>query len=252
MTALERHLTKARLPETDLARIAPLPTEDKWRLIRNMRGGFSPISYRPARRHFLDALNMQHSLPMEIDGPSRERLLELVRADSRSEAEADTNAEVVGLAFDFMRQEGITASSEEFAPLKLAPGYSAAYWNNAILRWGERLVVINTDFRRGAGYSPEGRRFAISVAHQRIRMMGADFADIELGILSFPAHKNRPRSVRLWVPEVELFTFDQLSEMTAETLDIWDAVCTEKAAADRQQAAAANDDGPLFRTGEVG
>ncbi len=242
-------MSKARLPETDLARIAPLAVDDQWRLLRNMRSGFSPITYRPARRFSLDAFNIQKSLPMIVDSPSKEVLLEAVRAASKAGDEADANVEVIGLIHDFIRKEGITAIAEDFAPLKLAPGYSASYWTNAILRWGERLLVVNTDFRRGAGYSPEGRRFSISVAHQRIRMMGGDFAGIELGILNFPTHRNRPRSIKLAVPEVELFTFDQLTEMTAQTLSIWEAVCNEKAKEER--AKAANDDGPLFTFGKI-
>jgi len=237
-------LTKARLPETDLARIAPLPTEDKWRLLRNMRAGFSPISYRPARRFLPDALNLQQSLPIDITSPSTAQLLAAVRSEARSDAEADANAEVIELIMDFRVSESITSIAEEFAPLKLAPGYSASYWTNAILRWGERLLVINTDFRRGAGYSPLGRRFSISVAHQRIRMMGGDYADLELGLLTFPGRKNQPRSIKLAVPDVELYSYDELVKMTGETLSIWDTVCQEKAESNRKRAA--NDDGPLF------
>lgn len=237
-------MTKARLPETDLARIAPLPTEDKWRLLRNMRAGFSPISYRPARRFLPDALNLQQSLPIYIASPSAAQLLAAVRDEARSDAEARANVEVIELIMDFRVSENITAIAEEFAPLKLAPGYSASYWTNAILRWEDRLLVINTDFRRGAGYSPLGRRFSISVAHQRIRMMGSDYADLELGLLTFPGRKDQPRSIRLSVPEVELYSYAELTEMTAETLSIWDAVCQEKAEQTRKRVA--NDDGPLF------
>ncbi|USQ96515.1 hypothetical protein [Caulobacter sp. RL271] len=237
-------MTKSRLPETDLARIAPLPTEDKWRLLRNMRAGFSPISYRPARRHLADALRLQKPLPFDIDSPSAAQLLAAVRADSRSDVEADANIEVIELIMDFRINEKITATAEDFAPLKLAPGYSATYWTNAILRWGDRLLVVNTDFRRGAGYSPLGRRFSISVAHQRIRMMGGDYAELELGLLTFPGRKHQPRSIQLSVPQVELFSYEELVEMTGETLAIWDQVCEEKAASSRRRAA--NDDGPLF------
>lgn len=243
-------MSKSRLPETDLARIAPLPEIDQWRLLRKMRSGFSQITYKPARRFSLDAFDIQTALPMVVESPSKEKLLAAVRAASKPGDEAEANVEVVGLIYDFVRKEGITGIAEEFAPLKLAPGYSASYWTNAILRWRERLLVVNKDFRRSTGYSPEGRRFAISVAHQRIRMMGGDLSEVELGILNFPTHRKRPRSIKLIVPKVELFTFDQLAEMTARTLAIWDAICNEKALEER--AKAANDDGPLFTFGRTG
>lgn len=245
MTGSEMSLTKARLPETDLARVALMATNDKWRALRGMRSGWSPISYRPARLHLPDALNIQRALPMIVESPSKDALLSAVRKVSGSDDEGDSNAEVVGLLYDFIRENEIVVVEEEFAPLRLAPGYSATYWANAVLRWGDRLLVVNTDFRRSTGYSALGQRFSTSVAHERIRKLGADYAEIELGFIRFPAPKDRPRSIELVVPQVELISYEELAAKTEETLSIWDQVCSEKSQTVRDKAA--NDDmGPLF------
>lgn len=182
-------MSKARLPETDLARVALMSTDEKWRALRSMRSGWSPISYRPARQHLADALNIQRALPMIVASPSKDELLAIVRKASGNVDEADSNAEVVGLLFDFIRSNDIKVTEADFAPLTLAPGYSATYWANAILSWGDRLLVVNTDFRRSTGYSALGRQFAISVANERIRKLGAEYAEIELGLIRFPAPK---------------------------------------------------------------
>lgn len=231
-----------------------MPTEEKWRALRNMRKGWSPISYRPARNHMADTLNLQRTLPLLVASPSKDQLLASVRGMSKTTDEADANAEVTELLFDFIRGNDILVRAEEFAPLRLAPGYSASYWANAILRWGDRLLVINTDFRRGTGLSALGQRFSTSVAHERIRKLGAEYSEIELGLIRFPTPKNAPRTIDLSIPEVELFNYEELTSMAVETLNIWDAVCSEKAQAERSEAA--NDDGPLFahiaRKGEGG
>lgn len=172
-------------------------------------------------------------------------LLASVRKAARTPDEADSNAEVIEILYDFLAENEITARAAEFAPLTLAAGYSATYWANAVLSWGDRLLVINPDFRRSSGFYGDGLRFAISTAHERIRMLGSDYAEIELALLRFPTHKDAPRSIDLTVPTVELFSYDQLTSMTVETLSIWDQVCEERADLDRRKAA--NDDaGPLF------
>lgn len=234
-------LSKNRLPETDMARIAPMSTDQKWTELRRMRGGRSPYSYRPARKHQPDALNIQRGLPMMVSGPSRETLVANVRRDSTTDVEGDANAEVIGLFYDFIHKNGIEVVEEHFAPLKLAGDYSVSYWLNAILRWDDRLLVINTDFRRSTGYSKLARRFAFSAANERVRKLGADYASIELGLLRFPADKEGVRSVDLVTDTgIAMFSYEELATMTEETLSIWHQVVEERARGARHEAA--NDD----------
>ena len=182
---------------------------------------------------------------MIVAQASKDDLLAAVRKMARSDDEAESCAEVIGLLFDFVADNSIAARAADFAPLTLAAGYSATYWANAVLAWGDRLLVINPDFRRSTGFYGEGLRFAISVAHERIRALGGDFADVELALVRFPTHKDRPRSIELTVPKIELFSYDHLVKMTQETLSIWDQVCEERSDVERRKAA--NDDaGPLF------
>ncbi len=212
-----------------------------------MRGGRSPYSYRPARKHQPDALNIQRGLPMMVGGPSRDTLVANVRRDSMTEVEADANAEVIGLFYDFIHMNGIEVIEEHFAPLKLAGDYSVSYWLDAILRWGDRLLVINTDFRRqSAGYSKLARRFAFSAANERVRKLGVDYASIDLGLLRFPADKEGVRSVDLVTDTgIEMFSYEELATMTEETLVIWHQVVEERAKSARH-GAANDDDDTLF------
>lgn len=48
-----------RLPDLDVARIAPLPRDQKRRQLEDMRLGRPPYSYDPMRRSILDIMNIE-------------------------------------------------------------------------------------------------------------------------------------------------------------------------------------------------
>lgn len=238
-----------RLPDTDLARIAPLPTTEKWRQLRDMRAGFPELSYNPSRRHLPATLNAQAkgALFEELADSPRKELIASLRRDCRSADEFASNEEVTGLLYDWIRAQGFRVVHYDFGRLTLAAGHSVCFWTDAILNDGEQLLVLHPDFRRAtAGYTARGMRFAFSAMHHHIRGRGADFTDIDPAIIRFPQPKNRTRRVRLinMPTDLELFSYDELVAMTEETLSIWNQVCAEKFAEARRKAA--NDDLPLF------
>ena len=237
--------TNARLPETDLARIAAKSETDQRRYLKGLKSGPPSITYRPARRFMPDALNIQAALPMIVEAPSKEVLLQQVRTVAQNVKESDSNAEIIELTYDFIRERKITVEAYDFAALKLSGQYGVTFWANAIFREGDKLFVIIPDFRRGKGFNASALKFVISAAHERIRKMASEFAEIEFAILSFPAHKNRPRSIKLEFLSVpELFSYEELRVMTEVTLAIWRTVCEERLA--EQRKTAANDDDNLF------
>ena len=237
--------TNARLPEPDLARIAAKPEAEQRRYLEGLRGGPPSITYRPARRYLPDALNIQAALPMIVEAPSKEVLLKQVRDASRSNDEADSNAEIIELIYDFIRERKITVEAFDFPALKLAGDYGVNFWANAIFRDGDKLFVIIPDFRRSNGFNTAALRFAMSAANERIRKMAAEFAEVEFALLRFPAPKDRPRSIKLEFPAAsEFFDYDELRSMTERTVAIWREVCEERLAELRKKAA--NDDDSLF------
>lgn len=248
-------MKKPRLPDTDLARIAPLPTVEKWRQLRDMRAGFPEISYNASRRHLPATLNAQGSGTLFDDLPDspRDELIASLRKDCRSADEFASNEEVTGLLYDWIRAKGFTVLRYDFGRLTLAAGHSVCFWTDAILNDGEQLLVLHPDFRRTtAGYTARGLRFAFSAMHHHICGRGADFADINPAIIRFPQSKNKPRRVRLvGMPlDLELYSYDELVAMTEETLSIWGQVCSENVEEARRRAA--NDDLPLFRDRGLG
>ena len=237
--------TNARLPEPDLARITAKPEADQRRYLKGLRGGPPSITYRPARRYLPDALNIQAALPMIVEAPSKEVLLNQVRDASRSNDEADSNAEIIELIYDFIRERKISVEAFDFPALKLAGDYGVTFWANAVFRDGDRLFVIIPDFRRSNGFNTAALRFAMSAANERIRKMAVEFAEVEFALMRFPAPKNRPRSIILeFPPATDLFSYEELRTMTEATVSIWREVCEERLVDLRKKAA--NDDETLF------
>lgn len=55
-------MTIRPLPDIDLARIAPQPTDMKRKSLEQMRGGRPPFSYKPLRSCYDDIFNIQPDL----------------------------------------------------------------------------------------------------------------------------------------------------------------------------------------------
>ncbi len=56
-----------RLPEIDLARIAPLPADQKRRALEHFKLGHPTITYKPVRTRFADIFNVQPYMFAAVD-----------------------------------------------------------------------------------------------------------------------------------------------------------------------------------------
>ena len=58
------------LPEIDLARIAPQPTEMKWSMLRSFKTGGGSWSYQPAREQVFNIFNPANPMGLRLREPS--------------------------------------------------------------------------------------------------------------------------------------------------------------------------------------
>lgn len=229
------------LPDTDLARIAPLNRDGKRRALLQQKDGFSPITYRPARSVTLDTLNAQSPLL----GPTAETPLSVlenqVRKAARSEDEEKSNLEVVRLLRHIVKREGYRAYQvNEFSGFNTRAGDTATYWSKAIVvdSAGQLLIPL-ADYRRTYRLTATAKRFAASVMHHAIRVQNpTDFGTAKLVVFQFPyARAGSERSVTLEiVDDADLYSRDELAAMIAETFELWDEVLAERAAEARRSA----------------
>jgi len=222
-----------RLPDTDLARIAPLPLDEKRAALIRQKTGFSNITYTPVRSCTLDILNAQSRLL----GPTPETPLSVIEADIQKSAisldEAESNLEVARLLFFATREFGFRSYQVgEFNGFTTRRGDSAAYWSKAIMVAPDgRLLIPHADYRRTFRLTAVAKKFAASVMHEALRAQNpTDFGSAKLAVFQFPQlARNGSRSVSLEVVnDVDLYSRDELAAMIAETFAMWDEVLEER------------------------
>ncbi len=222
------------LPETDLARIAPMQPAARRRALENLTAGFAPFSYRPLRKRLLDVMNAQPPLVRALDLPWS-TLKRLIAADCRSDGELEANTDAGHLLYRFVREEGFEVVQEDFGLFPLGIGDYLSYWANAVLVRGDELILTCHDFRRGGGYTEAAKRFAFSVMHAQIRELRDDLRGARLALLQFEQKPSSARTITVsYADEATLFTYDDIIRMAVETYATWREVLEEQAHAARR------------------
>jgi hypothetical protein len=233
------------LPDIDLARIAPQSDDMKRKSLEQMKGGFSTFSYRPVRACFSDIFNIQPDLDLGLATPTPwPRIEEELRRRSKSNDEFVYNRRVALGLHDFATSGRVIGRKHEFFPLAMSMGRKVTFWLPMILAIDEQASALFIEPRSTRGLTAEGRRFAFSMMHERIRAADEDFADVRLTIAQFREPSDDRRAVWLHTDEeVELFSREELELMVASTYDIWREVLDER---DRETRGRASGTGSLF------
>lgn len=238
-------MTIRLLPDIDLARIAPQRDDMKRKSLEQMKGGFSSFSYKPVRSCFSDIFNIQSDLDFGMAHATPWAVIEdkLLRR-SKSDEEYRYNRRVALGLHDFTSSGRVFGRRQDFFPLSMGMGQKVTLWLPMILAIDEQASAIFIDPRRTRGLNAEGRRFALSMMHERIRAADEDFAGVRLTILQFGDQTDDRRPVKLHTDEgVELYSREELELMVASTYEMWREVVEERERATRGRATGT---GPLF------
>lgn len=238
-------MTMRRLPDIDLARIAPQRDDMKRKSLEQMKGGFSTFSYKPVRSCFSDIFNIQPDLVLGAADPTPWTVIEAeLRKRSKSDEEFTYNRRVALGLHDFATSGRVFGRRQEFFPLSMGMGQKVTFWLPMILAVDEQASALFIEPRRTRGLTAEGRRFAFSMMHERIRAADEDFADVRLTIVQFGDPSNDRRAVRLRTDEgVELYSREELERMVASTYEMWREVLEDR---ERKARGRATGTGPLF------
>ncbi len=217
----------------------------KRKSLEQMKGGFSTFSYKPVRTCFSDIFNIQPELDLGVAAPTPWAVIETeLRRRSRSEEEFTYNRRVALGLHDFATSGRVFGRRHEFFPLSMGMGRKVTLWLPMILAIDEQASALFIEPRSTRGLGAEGRRFAFSMMHERIRAVDEDFANVRLTILQFADAANDRRAVRLHNDEgVELYSREELEQMVASTYEMWREVLEER---ERKARGQATGTGPLI------
>jgi hypothetical protein len=219
-----------RLSEIDLARIGPLDTEEKRHRLRLLRFGRPPHTYAPLRSQLGDILNLQPEMfGSSADVTPWENISEAIQKASTSDNEARFNLAVAKSLYDYAVERNIRSYRKPISAWAVGYGQSVSYWWNLYTVLEDQSCFLFADPRISNALTRDGRKFALSLMHERIRVPDPDFADSRLVVAQFTKGERGARTIRLFdAAELELFSFDQLNEMIDETYRIWIEVLQER------------------------
>ncbi|MEF2548991.1 hypothetical protein VQ045_17670 [Aurantimonas sp. E1-2-R+4] len=230
-------MTTRPLPDIDLARIAPQPYDMKRKSLEQMRGGRPPFSYKPVRSCFDDIFNIQPDLDFgSAEATPWSLVEEELTKRCRSEIELIHNKRVARGLHDFATSGRVMGRKHDFFPLAMGVGRKVTFWLPMVLAIDDQPHAIFVEPRRSRGLTAEGRRFAFSMMHERIRAADEDFADVCLAIVRFADPDGDRRDAQLFTEEgVDLYSLDELELMVASTYDMWSEVLEERDAETRRR-----------------
>lgn len=210
------------LPEIDLATFAPMPADQKRKALEGFKRGKPPYSYKPIRQSLPDLLNLDTGLFGPAMPVSFDRIVEIIRANSRFPAEADANIRVAA-GLHAQRWHG---RPQTFPAMGTTIGHRLTYWTPVVLAIDGQPVIPFFNPRRTT-LSPNARRFVFSMMHEQIRSPDPDYAAAAFCICQFTAPKTGDRVLRpTYDKDVALYSFGELQAMVAETYAIWTEVWT--------------------------
>ena len=225
------------LPDLDLARIAPLPADQKRRALEQFNLGHPPYSYGPARQSALEILNVDAGPLGSVPRAPWPKIKEQISKRSRSSNEEEANLKVAEALYDFAERRHLKGRRYDFFPLALGVSEKITLWLPAVIALDGKATVPFIDPRRSKKLTADARRFVFSVMHERIRAADADFAAVDLCIIQLGSDDDGVRIPKVHLAtDVELFDFEALDLMVRATYEIWREVLQAREAATRRRA----------------
>lgn len=217
----------------------------KRKSLLQIRFGRPPFSYRPLRSCLDDIFNVQPDLSFGTAAPTcLGRIEHLIERRSVHLDEAEHNKRVARGLFDFASSENVFGRKHEFFPLAMSVGRKVCYWQPMVISIDNDPYAVFIEPRRSKGLTADGRRFAFSMMHERIRASDDDFAEIGLAIIRFNDPEDDRRAARLYIDKgVTLYALDELERMVSETYAIWREICEDR---EREARHRPTGTGPLF------
>jgi hypothetical protein len=234
--------TSRSLPETDLARVALLPDEQKRIVLRGVRSFVPPHSLSPLRK-VAGALYAARPSLLELPKrtwPEIEGAIE--RYCGTNLHWIEPNVSLSKLLFDYNEQRRIKAVEWDFPIIPVGYGAKIKFWHDFYSIQDGVPVLSFLDPRLTDGLGIFGRLFVFSAMHHNIAI--GDFEGARLEIVRFPFNSYARKR------EVEIFTFDKrdvveetvLNQAIDRTYNIWHQILAERTAEARRQKPTGTED----------
>jgi hypothetical protein len=231
------------LPETDLARVALLPDDQKRIVLWGVRSFVPPHSLSPLRK-IAAALYAARPSLFQLPRCTFPDIEAAIRRLCKTNLHwIEPNLSLAKLLFDFNEQREIKAVEWEFPTIPVGYGAKIKFWHDFYSIQRDVPVLSFLDPRLTDGLGIFGRTFVFSAMYHNIAV--GDFEGAKLEIVRFPFNKYTGKR------EVEIFTFDErdiveeaeLNRAIDRTYKIWNEILKERTAASAFAKLTGTDDG---------
>lgn len=214
--------------------------------LMQVKSGGGSGSYAPTREKLPDIVNRQSGTFSSSRAPWSV-VQEDIKRLSKSDKEEAMNLTAAKAIHDHCVVENIHARELDGFPLTFSMGLRLVCWSPALFIYDERMTVPFFDMRRKYFLTPEGVRFMFSVMHIALRENNPDYEGVSFEIKRLT--DSPARTIRTIAENgMQLFSYEALEEMVAQTQQLWLEVQQER----QQQQRRDNDDwddDSLFGTG---
>jgi hypothetical protein len=238
--------TSRSLPETDLARAALLPDDQKWIVLRQVRSFVPPHSLSPLRK-VAAALYAARASLLDLPKCTFPEIEAAIRRYCGTNLHwVEPNLKLAKLLFDYNEGRSIKAVEWEFPIIPVGYGAKIKFWHDFYSIQDDVPVLSFLDPRLTDGLGIFGRTFVFSAMYHNVAI--GDFAGAKLEIVRFPLNKYTSKR------EVEIFKFDDrdvveeavLNKAIDDTYKIWNQILAERKAEARRRPGTGTDDDDGF------
>jgi hypothetical protein len=216
------------LPETDLARIALLPDEEKRIHLRRVKFGKPPHSYAPFRRAVPGLFDARKSL-LTLKACTLADVQAAIKKECRNHPNwLEPNLKLAELLFGFNQSRSLVAVERDFSAVPIGFGAKLKLWHDFYTVQNEVPVICYIDPRVNGGLSALGRRFSFSAMYHNLAL--GDFSEAHFEILRFPKVKgSNERVVQTYqFQKAQLVSEAEINDAVDKTYKIWMQVLAER------------------------
>src|SRR5258708_27693668 len=120
-------------PDLDLARIAPMPTDQKRRELERMKLGRPPYTYNSMRQSILDILNVAAGPLAALPRTPWNLIATAITSRGGSQLAISANLRVAEGLYHYPTQQNLRGRRKEFLALPIGISQKVVYWSPVLL-----------------------------------------------------------------------------------------------------------------------
>jgi hypothetical protein len=194
---------KFHLSNTDLARAAVAPANQRRSIIKQATGGDGYDRYKGIRACLGAILNVELPLvPSAAPATVAHIKKAIARACNRGPGEVESNQGAALGLYEYIREHKVLAADFDLGPVNLGRAGRRQFWAPYILKISDKNYVPYFDFRGDTRLLSEARRFVFSINHTFIRLFDEEqYGDF--GFVIFQFEELNAEGVRKAIPHFD-------------------------------------------------